>query len=390
MKKYKLVAAFAFIFTTAAAAANIAYAVSPPFARTDEEWQKLRDNKLEYGEIAGLIKEYNPTVQDNQIKFFRFKKDYGIKNSEVSDAYKKMAEDILKDIDEGDPDSPSYASQRATAQQSKVQADNLLKSADDTLEDAEIYRLNYENTEMQLVQLAQNNFLSYFSKQLTVEKAKADKEFAKSKLETVKAKLAAGAATQVEVLDAQEALIKGEQAETDAQSAVNTVKQKLIISCGWAYNAEPEFGEIPELDLSRIDAMNPTADLEKALANNYTLKVNERKLANASSQTQKDTQNNAISSNKLNIASSVTEAYQNVITARDAYTYANTNSQLQKSNLETAKKRYSLGAISLIDLKKQENDTINAEIAYKQSVYALQTAISAYEWTINGLAKATS
>ena len=194
----------------------------------------------------------------------------------------------------------------------------------------------------------------------------------------------------MEVLDAQEALIKGEQAETDAQSAVNTVKQKLIISCGWAYNAEPEFGEIPELDLSRIDAMNPTADLEKALANNYTLKVNERKLANASSQTQKDTQNNAISSNKSNIASSVTEAYQNVITARDAYTYANTNSQLQKSNLETAKKRYSLGAISLIDLKKQENDTINAEIAYKQSVYALQTAISAYEWTINGLAKATS
>ena len=56
---------------------------------------------------------------------------------------------------------------------------------------------------------------------------------------------------------------------------------------------------------------------------------------------------------------------------------------------KTAKKKYSLGAISLIELKKQENDTVNAKVSYKQSVYALQIAISAYYWTINGLAKAS-
>ena len=138
-----------------------------------------------------------------------------------------------------------------------------------------------------------------------------------------------------------------------------------------------------------MDTMNPDTDLEKALSNNYTLRANKRKLTNSSSQTQKDTQNNAIASNKTNIASSLTEAYQNVIAARDAYIYEKTNSELQEANLETAKKKYSLGAISLIELKKQENDTVNAKVSYKQSVYVLQIAISAYYWTINGLAKAS-
>lgn len=382
-------AAAAAVLLAAVSASNIAYATSPPFARTDEEWARLRDNKLEYEEIPGLIREYNATVQENQIKFIQFRKDYGVKNSEVADAYRKMANDILKNIDEGDPDSPTYASSRAAAQQARVQSNNLLKNADDTLEDSEIYRLNYENTEMQLVQLAQNNFFNYFSKKAAVDKARSNNEFAQAQLETAKAKFAAGAATQTEVLDAQEAAIKSSQAVTDAQAQADSTKKKLIISCGWAYNAEPDFGEVPELDLRQMDTMNPDTDLEKALSNNYTLRANERKLTNSSSQTQKDTQNNEIASNKTNIASSLTEAYQNVIAARDAYIYEKTNSELQEANLETAKKKYSLGAISLIELKKQENDTVNAKVSYKQSVYALQIAISAYYWTINGLAKAS-
>ena len=44
-------------------AALPAYASSPEFARSAEEWAALKDNKIEYWEIEGLIQEYNPTVQ---------------------------------------------------------------------------------------------------------------------------------------------------------------------------------------------------------------------------------------------------------------------------------------------------------------------------------------
>ena len=49
-----------------------AMAASPEFARSEEEWESLRDHVLEYGEIPDLIAEYNATVQSNQYEYRRF------------------------------------------------------------------------------------------------------------------------------------------------------------------------------------------------------------------------------------------------------------------------------------------------------------------------------
>ena len=43
-----------------------ALAASPEFARTQEEWARLRDNVLEYEEIEDLVHEYNTTVLNNR------------------------------------------------------------------------------------------------------------------------------------------------------------------------------------------------------------------------------------------------------------------------------------------------------------------------------------
>ena len=50
-----------------------AQAASPPFAYTEEKWDSLRDNKLEYDEIGDLIHEYNSTVLSNQIAYEDYK-----------------------------------------------------------------------------------------------------------------------------------------------------------------------------------------------------------------------------------------------------------------------------------------------------------------------------
>ena len=42
-----------------------AWAASPEFARTEEEWTKLEDNTIEYWELEDLVHEYNATVQNN-------------------------------------------------------------------------------------------------------------------------------------------------------------------------------------------------------------------------------------------------------------------------------------------------------------------------------------
>ena len=52
-------------------------ASSPEFSRTEEEWNRLRDNRMEYGEIEGLVQEYNVTVQSNQYNYRKFQKGCG-------------------------------------------------------------------------------------------------------------------------------------------------------------------------------------------------------------------------------------------------------------------------------------------------------------------------
>ena len=48
-----------------------ALAASPEFARTQEEWARLRDNVLEYEEIEDLVHEYNTTVLNNEQQYRR-------------------------------------------------------------------------------------------------------------------------------------------------------------------------------------------------------------------------------------------------------------------------------------------------------------------------------
>ena len=55
----------------------------PVFSRSQEEWAKLRDNRLEYGEIEGLLEEYNGTILQNKIDYRSFQKEYGKTNEEV-------------------------------------------------------------------------------------------------------------------------------------------------------------------------------------------------------------------------------------------------------------------------------------------------------------------
>ena len=84
-----------------AAAALPAYAVSPEFARSAEEWAALQDNRMEYWEIEGLIQEYNPTVQQNQYEYVKFRRDYGDTKDDVSGEYRRLADEIRSNIDYG-------------------------------------------------------------------------------------------------------------------------------------------------------------------------------------------------------------------------------------------------------------------------------------------------
>lgn len=361
-----------------------AFAREPRFSRSNEEWATLSDNNLEYGEIEDLIAEYNATVRSNEVALAKFKRDYGRTNTEVSDKYRENAQEILNNLDDPDPSDPTYIAKLSSVATARATAQNLLSSADSTLEDANIIRLGYEQAEKTLAQTATTNMISYKSGLVAIDVAKGDLELANIALNTANAKLNAGTGTNIDVLNAKEKVINAQNALTKAISDNNTVLKKLQVMTGWSYNATPNVGDIPDPDVNRV--FDPSADLQKALENNYTLRINEKKLENASADSDKQSLKLTIEDNKKNIATALVVAAQNIASAKESYNYANSFANLQETNLVTANQRFSLGMISKLELDTQRVTTENAKRALEQSRYAINQAIANYDWALKGLA----
>lgn len=360
------------------------FARTPRFNRSNEEWATLEDNNLDFDEIENLIAEYNATVRSNEVALAKFKRDYGRTNTDVSNHYRENAEEILNNLDDPDPSDPTYVARLSSVATARATAQSLLSTADSTLEDADIIRLGYEQAEKTLAQTAMTNMISYKSGLIAIEVAKGNAELAKTELDVANAKLGAGTGTNIEVLTAKEKLLNAENAINKAVSDNSTVLKKLQVMTGWGYNDSPNVGEIKAPDINRV--FNPSEDLAKALENNYTLRINEKKLANASTDSDRQSLKLTIEDNKKNIGSALAVAAQNIASAKEGYNYADTFAKLEESNLNIANQKYSVGMISKSDLDMQRVKTENAKRALEQSRYALNQAIVNYDWIVKGLA----
>ena len=382
MKKWKQISACCLAAVLAAAPTGTAWAGSPEFARSAEEWAKLRDNVMEYDELAGLIHEYNVTVQNNQ-------RDYNEKKNKTSDEIAqdyRDAADAVRSSMSGD-DSPQAIMQDSMAE---AQALSLEQQADDNVEDSEIFKMTYDQTEATLVSNAQTNMISYHQKARDLDLKKKNRELLAATYDSVVLKMNHGMATQMEVLTAQENLQNADAAILTAESDLENTRQKLCVMLGWRYDASPEIREIPAVDLNRIQSMDPAADKAKALENNYTLRINKKKLANSSNNSKKESLQMTIDDNIQRIGSSVDSAYKNVIQSQTAYQQAAVSLEVASKNMEAAERKMQIGTLSRLDYLTQQYAYLQAQVAMEDASMALFQAVESYDWNINGLASASA
>ncbi len=360
-----------------------ALGASPEFARTEQEWARLQDNVIEYDEIPDLIHEYNATVQNNQYNYQKFREDYGDTNSDVADAYNDLAQDFYDDMS-GETDAGSMMSDL----QLDIQARNMLKQADNTLEDSKIYLLTYEMAEDNLAATAQSNMISYHKKQLELEQKQTDLELAREKYSLEQVKQAAGTVTAVDVLTAKESLQSSENNIKELESGIENLKEELYISLGWKHNDSPDIKELPQMDVSRIDGMDPDRDLETALENNYTLKINKCKLENARSKTTRESLETKIRNNEKQIGASLSSAYKNVLSARLSYEQAVAEAQLEETNTNIAAGKLQAGMMTSLEYKEQEYKMESSRLNAEMAAVSLFQAMETYDWSVKGLASA--
>lgn len=362
---------------------SAALAASPEFARTAKEWARLQDNTIEYDELEALIHEYNATVQNNAYSYRKFREDYGDTNEEVYKEYVDLAQDFYDDMS-GENDANSLASDLSL----QIQAENLLRQADNTLEDSKIYLMTYEQAEKSLVVTAQSDMISYYKKLLERQEKETERSNANRSCELAQLRLSAGTATQLDVLTAQEAAQTAQNALDQLDTEIQTLKERFFVLLGWKHDDNPTIGELPEVDLTRIEAMNPEADLETALENNYTLKINKRKLENARNETTRENLESTIAGNQKQIGSSLSSAYKTVLSARLSYEQAVTEAGLEAENLRVAQGRRQAGMMTDLEYQEQEAAKTSADLKARKAGLELLEAMETYDWSVKGLASA--
>ena len=377
MKRLKQALSLGMAGVMMTAAPITAFAASPEFSRSAEEWAKLRDNTIEYDELEGLIQEYNATVQTNNLDLAEFKRKYGDTKDDVSSKYRDMADEIYSSINYPESDDVSYGMMVGSVVMAEVQAKNMEQQADDNLQDREIVYLNYKSAEKTLVTVAQSNMISYEKDQLALKQAELAKRQAEIALTSTQTHASLGMSTEVDVLNAKESIQNADRNVESSKAAIENVRQKLQVMLGWKYNDTPEITEVPASDMSRIAAMDPAADKDQALENNYTLKVNKKKLANATSDNTKESLQKTIEDNERKIGSALVTNYQNVLTA---------NLELAKRNLNSLQLQFAQGKASRNQLENQQITVENAELSLKTADLTLFQTMETYDWAVNGLA----
>lgn len=348
--------------------------ISPEFAYSEDKWAALRDNTLEYGELADLVHEYNPTVRSNRSTY----KDQ--KGKDLNAAYDDYMDDIDLIWNSADSDDDvAWASARYTVGLLQYQADN-------NYQDAEMEKIQYDQTEAGLVYQAQQMMVTYEQSRYNLENLQSARNLLQAQYDAVTARRNAGMATEAEVLSALKSVQDQDAAILAAQKSADNVHRGLCLMLGWQVDGQPDIKDVPEPDLNRIASMNPDADLEKALANSYDVRYYEKKAGNLTSQYLIESNQASIQNARDNVGKSLKNQYNTVLTSRDSLNAAVMALDVAAVNLNTATVKKAVGEITDLEYQNTLNSYTSAKNTVETDKLQLLLAIEAYDWNVKGLA----
>ena len=338
-----------------------ALAASPEFARTTEEWAKLRDNVLEYDELEDLIHEYNPTVQNNIETYNKTMK--GVDYDDYSRQYLLQAEEYDREAGDATDDVSTI-----TAELSAAQARN--KAA---IDEKDGITVSWENelAEKKLVQQAQSTMNSYYQLLQQLKAAEKSRELTEANVNAIKNRQTVQMATQADVLAAQQSLEDADAQILSLTNQIETTRKKLITMTGWKQDAVPEIKAMPEVDLERLASFNPAADLAKAQENDYTLKIDTRQAANVTNGSNQKIYAQNVANDTQQIGVALNTAYQSVQQAKAAYDEAALNLEVSQRSMNKASVQYQVGSISRLEYLQAESGFVSAQTGLEVKRLAL-------------------
>lgn len=358
---------------TEAPAPDINKALSPEFAYSQDKWASLKDNVMEYGELADLIHEYNPTVRSNRESY------NDMKGKNLNDVYQEVMDDVDRIWAGADTDNDvSLARTNMSASLLQQQADNLY-------EDPEMEKIKYDQTEASLVSQAQQLMATYEQSRYTMENLNSTRDLLQEQYNAAAARQAAQVATQMDVLNALKKVQDQDASILSARKSADNVHRSLCLMLGWQADSQPEIRDLPEPDMDRISGMNPETDLTAALANNYDIRYYEKKIGNLTSDPLIEAAKATIQDTRNTVTNALKTNYDKILTTRDTLGTDQAQLRLAEVNLNTAAAKLAAGSSTKLEHMAAENQFLTAKNAVEAAKLQLQMAIESYDWVVKGL-----
>lgn len=323
---------------------------SPEFAYPPEKWASLRDDVLEYEELADLIHEYNAEVINSRLEYddYRGKSNDDFRNtySEMADRLEDFSDRMMDGINE---DEPGYGAAEASAMSIRLQAEQARDQADMENEDGRVKKLEYDRQEALLIQKAQGLMIEYWKKEKERPALERALQQAEAEVQAARRKAALGMLSQPELLEAEAAVCTAQAAEASGKTKQEELRRQLIVMTGWQYDDMPRLGEIPIPEEALPEKTDPESDRTQALAANFSLAADRRRLENTDSGTAKDVLNQKVEAGQQKIEADIEAKYNSLMQAQTDYGQAKEEYRLAEEKLEADERRYQLGLLSAND-----------------------------------------
>ncbi len=372
-----------FLFGFAAAQTVLA---SPEFAYPPEKWASLRDDVLEYEELADLIHEYNAEVINSRLEYddYRGKSNDDFRNtySEMADRLEDSSDRMMDGINE---DEPGYGAAEASAMSIRLQAEQARDQADMENEDGRVKKLEYDRQEALLIQKAQGLMIEYWKKEKERPALEGTLQQAEAEVQTARRKAALGMLSQPELLEAEAAVCTAQAAEASGKTKQEELRRQLIVMTGWQYDDLPRLGEIPIPEEALLEE-DPESDRTQALAANFSLAADRRRLENTDSGTAKDVLNQKVEAGQQKIEADIEAKYNSLMQAQTDYGQAKEEYRLAEEKLEADERRYQLGLLSTNDRMAAQAELLSKKAAWEISGLSFRQAYEDYQWAVEGLA----
>lgn len=351
-----------------------AVAASPEFARSEEEWARLRDNVLEYEEIEDLVHEYNVTVQNNEQQYNR---DEGKTSQDLVDGLLEQADDAWEAAGEADSEMEAVMAE--------INARNAEASAERNVDDSTTKYIQYAQAEKNIVVQAQTAMNNYYKLQYQLTSLKKNRELLEAVVSSTVGRQSQGMATAADVLTARQNLQSADAQIIAMESQIETTRQNLIVMLGWGQGAFPEIRPMPETDVERITAMNVEEDTKKAQEADYTLRLHRQNLENSTSDENRRIYSQSVEDDKQQIVIAVSDAYQKVIQAKNSYDQSVTSLDVAAKEWNAAGIRNQIGTISRLEYQQAEAAMVSAQQEVQVKNLELFQAMETYDWVVKGV-----